>query len=165
MNYNEIKKYDITNSCTGITTSIFFCGCNFHCPDCFNKEIWDFKCGEKFDENAKNLLFSYLNDEHVNGLSILGGEPLMQGEELYELLKEVKNRYPNKIIYLWTGYYLNEIKDNIQKDILSLCDYVIDGRFEKDKKDLNLLLRGSSNQTVWKRCNNEFVISEFNITL
>ena len=166
MNYKEIKKYDITNSCTGIVTSIFFCGCNFHCPDCFNKEIWDFNCGKKFDDEAKLLLFSYLDDEHVKGLSMLGGEPLMQGEKLYELLKEVKEKYSNKIIYLWTGYYLNEIKDETQKNILSMCDYVIDGRFEKDKKDLHLLLRGSSNQTVWKRENNgNFVKSEFNITL
>lgn len=163
MNYKEIKKYDITNSCTGIVTSIFFCGCTFQCPDCFNKEIWDFNAGNKFDEMAKNQLFSYLSNPNVKGLSVLGGEPLMQGEELRDLLKEVKEKYPNKMIYLWTGFYLSEIKDDVRLGILSYCDFVIDGRFEKDKKDLNLNLRGSSNQTVWeKNVEGKFVKSYLN---
>ena len=77
MNYSQIRKYDVANG-LGIRTSIFFCGCTHKCAGCFNHELWDFKSGQLFDDNAKKLLFEYLSDEHVKGLSVLGGEPLQQ---------------------------------------------------------------------------------------
>ena len=133
MNYSLIKKYDIANA-KGINTSIFFCGCTHHCQGCFNASIWDFKCGKLFDNDAKQLLIRYLSDDEVKGLSILGGEPLQQGKELYDLIQEIETLFPDKKIWLWTGYYLNEL-NNEQMEIVKLCDYVIDGRFEKDKTD------------------------------
>lgn len=97
MNYSVIKKYDTSNG-LGIRTSIFFTGCNFHCQGCFNKELWDFKSGKPFDEEAKTLLFEYLGDKHVKGLSVLGGEPLQQNfTELKDLLLSVKEKYPERI--------------------------------------------------------------------
>lgn len=155
MNYKTIKKYDIANA-IGIHTSIFFTGCKFHCHNCFNKEIWDFNSGEYFDKQAKDKLYEYISDEHVKGLSILGGEPLQQGEELLNLLKEIKIKFPNKRIWLWTGYYLNELND-LQKEIISYCDRVIDGRFDNNLKNYNLKLRGSSNQSIYDNINGEFV--------
>ena len=117
---------------------------------------WDFNSGEYFDKQAKDKLYEYISDEHVKGLSILGGEPLQQGEELLNLLKEIKIKFPNKRIWLWTGYYLNELND-LQKEIISYCDRVIDGRFDNNLKNYNLKLRGSSNQSIYDNINGEFV--------
>ncbi len=161
MNYFKIKKYDIANG-KGIRTSIFVSGCTFHCEDCFNYEAWSFSSGHKFDEDAKKELFDLLGDEQCKGLSVLGGEPLMQGQELLDLLKEVRLTFPDKNIWLWTGYYMNELND-LQKEIVSYCDYVIDGRFEKSQAYKKYLFKGSGNQTIWQRQENgEFVVSEYN---
>ena len=152
MNYSQIRKYDVSNG-KKIRSSIFFCGCPHHCPHCFNKSLWDFNSGQLFDDEAKHLLFEYLSDEHVGGLSVLGGEPLVQGEELVLLLQEVRERFPNKDIWLWTGYYIDgrEELTDIQKQILDLCDVIVDGRFINELKDITLKFRGSSNQTIYER--------------
>lgn len=148
MRYQTINKYDCANG-SGIRTSIFFTGCTHKCKGCFNYEIWSFKSGKEFNSEAKELLFSYLSDEHSKGLSVLGGEPLQQDlTELKKLLSEVKESFPTKDIWLWTGYYLSEL-NNAQREVISLCDYVVDGRFYEDKKNLKLMFRGSSNQTIW----------------
>lgn len=165
MNYSKIEKFDVSNG-NGIRVSVFFCGCSHHCPNCFNSELWNFNSGKPFDEEAKKELFGYLSNEHIKGLSVLGGEPLQQGQELVELLNEVRRTFPQKDIWLWTGYYIDgrDELDEVQKEILSLCDYVVDGRFEEDKKDVTLRFRGSSNQTIWEMNEEtgEFVRSEFN---
>ena len=164
MNYSQINKIDVANG-LGCRSSVFFTHCKFHCPNCFNKEIWDKNSGKPFNDEAKKELFEYLSKSYIKGLSVLGGEPLIQGQELVELLKEVKETFKDKDIWLWTGYYIDgcEELDNIQKEILSLCDYVVDGRFEEDKKDLTLKFRGSSNQTIWEK-NDEgiFIKSKLN---
>lgn len=160
MNYNTIKKYDISNG-KSIRTSIYFSGCKFACKGCFNYELWDFKSGKPFDDKAKKYLFELLSDEHCKGLSVLGGEPLQQGSELTDLLKEVKETFPEKDIWLWTGYYLSEL-DEQQMKTISYCNYVVDGRFEEDKSEEKLLFRGSSNQTIWENKNGKFVRSVMN---
>lgn len=160
MNYYKIKKYDIANG-KGLRTTIYFTGCKFYCKNCFNSELWNFKSGRPFNNEVKEYLFELLNDEHCDGLSVLGGEPLEQGEELKELLKEVKTKFPSKNIWLWTGFYLNELND-LQKEIISYCDYVIDGRFETSLSNKKNLFRGSSNQTIWENKNGNFVKSEMN---
>lgn len=156
MNYSKIKRYDISNGC-GIRCSIFFTGCNFHCPGCFNPELWDKNAGSPFDDMVKLELFSYLSDEHCDGLSVLGGEPLIQGMALVELLEEVKEKFPDKTIWLWTGYQINGKLDETQKMIVNLCDYVVDGQFKEEFAGKKLRFRGSSNQTIWKNVNGEFV--------
>jgi anaerobic ribonucleoside-triphosphate reductase activating protein len=156
MNYSKIKKYDISNG-VGIRTSIFFTGCNFHCPDCFNPELWDKNSGKVFDDEVKNKLFAYLSDEHCDGLSVLGGEPLIQGMALVELLEEVREKFPNKTIWLWTGYKLDSELDETQKMILSQCDYVVDGLFKRELSGKKLRFRGSSNQIIWRNENGNFV--------
>lgn len=160
MNYFKIKRYDISNG-KNIRCSIFFSGCTHHCEGCFNSDLWDFKSGKPFDEAAKQELFMYLSDEHTKGLSVLGGEPLQQGQELTNLLKEVKEKFPDKNIWLWTGYYLDEL-DETQKETVALCDYVVDGRFIKSESGTNLLFRGSKNQTIWQNDNGKFVKSDLN---
>ena len=151
---------DIANG-LGIRTVIYFCGCNFHCHNCQNKELWSFHSGKIFLDDAKRELFEALSNEHIKGLSILGGEPLQQGEGLLSLLKEVRNKFPDKDIWLWTGYYLSELNDE-QKEIINLCDYIVDGRYEENKRDLTLNFRGSSNQTIWENKNGKFVKSSLN---
>lgn len=160
MNYAKIQKMDIANG-LGIRTVIYFTGCKFHCHNCQNKELWDFRKGKIFGEDAKKQLFEALSNVHVKGLSILGGEPLQQGNELFELLKEVREKFKNKDIWLWTGYYINELNDE-QKKIISLCNYVVDGRYEESLRDLSLYFRGSSNQTIWENKNGKFVKSSLN---
>lgn len=154
MNYHTIKKYDIANG-LGCRTSIFFTGCNFACEGCFNKELWNKNNGKKFTKETLFYLIDLLGDPHCAGLSVLGGEPLIQGEELKDLLVKVKLIYPEKDIWLWTGYYLDELNEE-QKEIIKYCDYVIDGRFDKTKADKKLRFRGSSNQTVWHNDNGIF---------
>ena len=157
MNYSKIKRYDISNGC-GIRTSVFFTGCNFHCPGCFNPELWDKNSGKEFNEEAKNVLFEYLSDEHCDGVSILGGEPLIQGEELLILLKEIRQKFPHKDIWLWTGYEISKLdKESIQWKIICECDYVTDGLFKEEFAGKKLRFRGSSNQIIWKNENNIFV--------
>lgn len=149
MNYAKIQKMDIANG-LGIRTVIYFCGCRFHCHNCQNKDIWDFNSGKTFDENAKNAVFSAVSNVHVKGLSILGGEPLQQGHELLLFIREFKDKFPNKDIWLWTGYRLSDLNEE-QKEIVSLCDYVVDGQYEEEHRDLMLNFRGSSNQVIWER--------------
>lgn len=163
MNYSQIRKYDVSNGC-GVRVSVWFSGCSHHCNLCFNHELWDFNSGKEFTEEAKNELFTYLSDEHIRGLSILGGEPLQQGEELLDLLVEVREKFPTKDIWLWTGYYIDgrETLVDEQKKILSLCDYVVDGRFDIKQKKLGLKFRGSANQTIYHNENGKFVRSELN---
>lgn len=160
MHYSKIKKYDIANG-KGIRTSLFCSGCHFHCEGCFNEVAWNFHAGEPFDEKAKAHLFALLADPHCDGLSLLGGEPLMQGEDMLRLVREVRETFPEKTIWLWTGYYLSEL-DNLQRAIIALCDYVVDGRFELARSKRKYLFRGSGNQTIWENRNGEFVRSPLN---
>ena len=159
MNYKTIKKYDISNGC-GVRTSIFFTGCNFHCPGCFNPELWDKNAGKLFDEDAKTELFTLLSDRFCDGLSALGREPLLQGEELVSLLTEVREKFPTKDIWLWTGNRLSSLKENsVEQKIVSLCDYVVDGIFIEDLSKVKLRFRGSSNQHIWRNNNGSFEIA------
>lgn len=160
MNYYKIKKYDIANG-KGLRTTIYFSGCKFHCKECFNSELWDFKSGKPFNDETKAYLFELLSDPHCKGLSVLGGEPMEQGEELLELLKEIKELFPKKDIWLWSGYYKNEL-NSLQQEILSQCDYFIDGRFISEQSNKKLRYRGSENQTVWEKTKNEWIESEYN---
>jgi anaerobic ribonucleoside-triphosphate reductase activating protein len=161
MNYAKIQKMDIANG-LGIRTVIYFCGCKFHCHNCQNKEIWSFNSGKPFDKNAKDIVFEAVSNQHVKGLSILGGEPLQQGEDLFIFLKEFKDKFPDKDVWLWTGYKLSEL-DEEQMKIISLCDYIVDGQYEENNRDLMLNFRGSSNQIIWERQKDgTFIKSELN---
>lgn len=151
MRYHNIKKYDTANG-PGIRTTIWFTGCIFNCPGCFNSEIRDFNSGEEFTEEAKATLYKYLNDPHVKGLSVLGGEPLAQKEELLELLKEVKEKAPGKDIWMWTGYELDKLIDKkleLPLEMLTYVDYLVDGPFIEAESHTHHRFRGSANQKIW----------------
>lgn len=99
--------------------------------------------------------------EGVKRVSILGGEPLLQATELSELLKEIKETWPEKEIWLWTGFYISELTEE-QMKVINLCDYIVDGRYIDELKDRKLRFRGSSNQTIWHNINGELVKSKYN---
>ncbi len=158
MNYGTIKKLDIANG-PGLRVSLFVSGCTHRCKDCFNKETWNFDYGEPFTDVTIANIIGYLENEHVAGLSLLGGEPMEQSNQqgLLPLLRKVKSTYPNKTIWCYTGYDFE--KDILAKmvleweetrEFLSYLDVLVDGEFEVEKKDLTLHFKGSSNQRIIK---------------
>lgn len=146
MRYNRIRKMDISNG-PGIRVSIFMQGCSFHCKDCFNSETWDFKAGKEFNDEVINKVLDLASLPHIVGLSILGGEPMHPNnrEGTIKLAKAFKKRYPNKDIWVWSGYLFDELKDI---EGLSYIDTLVDGRFVLEKANPTLKFRGSSNQRI-----------------
>lgn len=145
---------DIVNG-LGIRVSIFFSGCSFHCKNCFNSELWDFNYGIPFTEETISKIIELLKPDYIKGLSILGGEPFHNYDAVIKLIKKVKEIYPNKDIWIWTGYKFDDIPEEC-KDILDLADVIVDGRYEEDKRDLSIAFRGSTNQRIWRKSINEF---------
>lgn len=134
----------------GFHVSIWLSGCRRHCKGCFNEEAWSFTSGKPLDENALNKLKKELSDDNEAALSILGGEPLeKENLNAVKILSSIAKSL-NKKVWLWTGFYLSELSDE-QYDALENVDYVIDGPFIEEKKSLNLLWRGSSNQHLFEK--------------
>ena len=149
MKFIKIKDNDIANG-VGITMSLWTQGCPHHCKGCFNVETWDFNKGKEFTKSDLKYIFDNINKNNIDrDLSILGGEPLCPQniEGVINLCKEFKKIYPNKKIYIWTGYTLEEFNDT-QKSILKYIDVIVDGKFIEEKRNLSLKLRGSENQRV-----------------
>ena len=147
MKYAQIRKFDVTNG-PKVRTTLFVSGCNFHCPNCFNKDTtWDFNSGKEFTKKVEDKLIDYAKDIHVNHVSLLGGEIFHQDLDIIlHLVKRIKEEV-NKPIYVWTGFTWEELlKDDRKIEILKYIDVLTDGRFEQDKKDMSLLYKGSSNQ-------------------
>ena len=146
MRYNKIRKMDISNG-PGVRVSIFFQGCHFHCKGCFNTETWDFNGGKEFNSEVINRVINLCNNDVITGLSILGGEPLnpknIDGVTL--LAKTFKEKYPNKTIWLWSGYFFDSKKD---EEIMKYLDVMIDGQFKIELSSPLLKYKGSSNQRV-----------------
>ena len=158
MRFSKIKDNDIVNG-IGITMSVWTQGCPHRCKGCFNKETWTFNEGNEFTNDDLNYIISNIDSFNVKrNLSILGGEPLCPEnvEGVINLCREFKKVYPDKLIYLWTGYTIEEF-NKLQKQVLEYVDFIIDGKFEEAKKNLNLHLRGSSNQRILDVKNNKFI--------
>lgn len=155
MNYATIKNCDIANG-LGVRVSLFVSGCRHHCKNCFNEVAWDFQYGQKFTEETEDYLLSLLEPEYINGLSILGGEPMEPENQdaLLAFVKKVKEQYPQKDIWCYTGFTLEELIGDSRahtemiKDLLSYIDVLVDGKFVEAKKDITLKFRGSANQRV-----------------
>lgn len=148
MNYSMIRKFDVANG-PGFRVSIFVSGCRRHCKGCFNPQAWDFNYGQEYTPNTWGELKRALADPNISGLSILGGDPF-EPENLLAvnfICKNVKELYPDKTIWVWTGY--DFIEDGlIDMDAMKYIDVLVDGRFEESLKDLRLKWRGSTNQRV-----------------
>jgi anaerobic ribonucleoside-triphosphate reductase activating protein len=146
MRYNLIRKMDISNG-EGIRVSIFVQGCSFHCPNCFNPETHDFDGGKEFNGETIDKILELCDRHFIVGLSILGGEPLhyKNRDDVTKLAKAFKERYPNKNIWLWTGYEYETVN---RLEIMNYVDVVIDGMYVDKLHDFNLKWKGSSNQRV-----------------
>ncbi len=147
MRYNKIRKMDISNG-PGVRVSIFFQGCSFHCKGCFNSETWDFLGGQEFGEEQIDEILKIAEDDYIEGLSILGGEPMHPKniEATTLLAKRFKEKYPNKTIWVWSGFLFDEyIKD---LEVSQYLDVVVDGQFQEELRNPNLKWKGSSNQRV-----------------
>ena len=146
MRYNKIRKMDISNG-PGVRVSIFMQGCHFHCKDCFNAETWDFEGGKEFTNETIDKVIELANKDYIVGLSILGGEPMHPKniDGTLKLAKKFKETYPNKNIWVWTGFLYEGLKD---KEILNYIDVLVDGQFKTELFDPRLKYKGSSNQRV-----------------
>ncbi len=155
MNYATVKFNDIANG-EGIRTSLFVSGCKHYCKGCFNSEAWDFNYGKPFDEDIKEKILKSLDSEWCDGLSLLGGEPFEVENQkgLLPFLKEVKKRQPNKKIWCYTGFTIEELlgesraKSEYTLEMLKLIDILVDGKFIEEKKNIMLVFRGSENQRI-----------------
>ncbi len=147
MRYNKIRKMDISNG-PGVRVSIFFQGCQFHCIDCFNRDTWDFFGGKEFNDEVINHILDLSNNDTISGLSILGGEPLNPKniDGVTKLAKIFKEKYPDKTIWLWSGYLFDEYIHD--KEIVNYLDVIVDGQFKIDLFSPLLHYKGSSNQRV-----------------
>lgn len=148
MKYAQIRHYDTSNG-TGIRTTVFVSGCTHNCYNCFNKEYQDFDFGFEFTQKEIDKIIEYLKEDVINGLTVLGGEPLQQNvDDMCNFLDQIR-RVSNKSIWIYSGYTYEEIIQDSQKvKILSYCDILVDGRFMERLKNLRLKFRGSSNQRI-----------------
>lgn len=156
MHYGNIKKIDVADG-EGVRVSLFVSGCRNACPGCFNPETWNFKFGKEFTSETENEIIEALKPGHIQGFSLLGGEPFEEENQkvLAPFLEKLKTIYPKKDIWCWTGYILEK---DLQKDqrkhteftdrMLSCIDVLVDGPFIQEKKNLMLKFRGSENQRI-----------------
>lgn len=147
MRYNKIRKMDISNG-PGIRVSIFMQGCTFNCKNCFNKETHDFNGGKEFTDEVIDKVIKLANPDYIVGLSILGGEPLHPKniEGTTKLAKKFKSVYPDKNIWVWSGFLFDKNLKNFE--ILNYIDVLVDGVYKDELHDFTLKYRGSSNQRV-----------------
>ena len=154
MNYADIKQYDVANG-PGIRISLFVSGCTHYCKGCFNREAWDFNYGKPFTEDTINLIIEYMKPPYISGLTLLGGDPMEPSniKALLPLLRRIKEVYPNKNIWCFTGYeFEKDILDRMVKDVegteefISYIDVLVDGEYVEALHSVNLRFKGSSNQ-------------------
>lgn len=153
MNYLKIDDCDLNNG-VGTRVTLWVSGCDFRCIGCHNSDYWDYECGKEFNIYTIEYLKKLLNNKYITGLSILGGEPLAPKNRNYiiKLCDTIKKEFPNKDIWLWTGYKI----ENLDKDILKDIDVIIDGQFEINNPT-NKKWRGSDNQRMWEKDNGIFI--------
>lgn len=151
MRYAGIIKNDIAAG-EGVNLTFFVQGCPFHCKGCHNPQTWAFDGGKEFNNNTLNEIIEGLKTNGIQrNLSIMGGEPLCEENQFltYLIINEVRKHYPQIKIYIWTGYTLETLPKNSRiKQILELTDYLIDGPYIDELRDITLKMRGSSNQRI-----------------
>lgn len=160
MNYHKIEKTSIANG-PGVRVTLWVSGCTCRCHNCQNPQTWDFNSGKKFDKEAKEELFEALSKSWIRGITLSGGHPLEDAnvECVYSLICEIKDKFPNKDIWLYTGLTIESIFPIVRLDqisngdiyrqlVVENCDVIVDGPYIEDQKDLTLKWRGSKNQRV-----------------
>lgn len=156
MYYSQIKKWDIADG-AGVRVTLFVSGCTNRCPGCFQPETWDFHYGQPFTQETQEELLEALKPEFIQGLTLLGGEPMEPENQkvLAEFLRRVRAAFPKKDIWCYTGFtYEEDLRPGgrrhcqVTDELLGMVDILVDGRFVQEKKNLMLSFRGSENQRV-----------------
>lgn len=156
MYYGEIKNCDIANG-SGVRVTLFVSGCTNRCEGCFQPQTWDFNYGKPFTPETENEILSMLAPSYINGLTLLGGEPFEPENQrvLLPFIRRVKEKYPDKNIWVFSGFTYDELKHDgtycrceCTDEMLALADVLVDGRFVIGLKDISLRFRGSSNQRI-----------------
>lgn len=166
MNYLKIEHEDVCNG-TGLRVVLWLSGCSHHCYNCQNPQTWNPDSGIPFDESAKQEIFNELSKDYISGITFSGGDPLHENNlsEVLSLVKEIREKFPDKTIWLYTGYSIEDIVnfntkpysvvqqyfdiDNfIRNGILIYVDILVDGEYIDEQRDLSLKFRGSKNQRV-----------------
>lgn len=152
MKYASIKTTDVTNG-TGVRITIFVSGCHLHCKGCFNQQAQDFSYGNEFTQDVLDEILKQANNNYIAGISLLGGEPFSVEniKTVYNICHQFKLLYPNKTIFCWSGYTIDELiarNNKATNETLKLLDVLVDGRFVLEQRDLRLKWRGSRNQRV-----------------
>lgn len=146
MRYLNITDCDIANG-RGVRVTLYVSGCSHRCPQCHNPESWNCNNGKIFTQDTLKLIFSLLDRPYIDGITLSGGDPLFSGnrEDILKICKEIKKNFPDKNIWMYTGYEYEEIQD---LPVLKYVDVLVDGRFKFMLKDTTLAFRGSSNQRI-----------------
>ena len=157
MNFGQIYYADVANG-PGCRTSFFVSGCRHHCKGCFNAETWNFDYGHLYTDEVENELVESIKESYIDGISILGGEPMEPENQPYirKLVQRVRKEVPESKTWVYSGYTWEELTDENNKschtadtmDILRNIDVLVDGEFHEDEKDITLLFRGSANQRL-----------------
>lgn len=156
MYFGEIKNCDIANG-EGVRVTLFVSGCTNRCKNCFQPQTWDFEYGQPFTAKTEDELLELLKPDYINGLTVLGGEPFEPSNQraLLPFLQRVREIYPNKNIWCYSGFTYEEMKQDgshprceATDELLSLLDVLVDGRFVEELKDISLRFRGSANQRL-----------------
>lgn len=162
MRYAQIRSMDISNG-EGVGVSLFVQGCPFHCKNCFNSETWNFDGGKEWTEETEDKFMKLIDRPYIKRISFLGGEPLAEQnlDDVLSLIKEIRISFPEKTIWLYTGYSYSEIfrgqssclsqeglNNFKRREIIKQCDVLVDGEYIDEQKDLSLKFRGSKNQRV-----------------
>lgn len=161
MRYSSMRNLDISNG-EGVGVSLFVQGCPFHCKNCFNSDTWDFNGGKEWTEKTKNKFMELIDRPYIKRVSFLGGECLADQnlDEVLELVKQIRISYPEKSIWLYTGYKIEDIfypyiinqpmtcEQRKRIDVIRYVDVLVDGEYIDEQKDLSLKFRGSKNQRV-----------------
>lgn len=151
MNYHNITKCDMLNG-DGLRVVLWVAGCSHHCKGCQNPQTWDCNSGIPFTDAEREEIMTELNNDWCSGLTFSGGDPLFEGnlDTIWSLIADLRQRYPNKTFWLYTGFTWEEIMatEGLRKAIVSLCDVIVDGRYVEEQRDTSLHWKGSANQRV-----------------
>lgn len=156
MYYATVKPVDIANG-PGVRVSLFVSGCTHHCKGCFNEEAWDFRFGQPFTEETQEEILRLLDHGYIEGLTLLGGEPMEPQNQkgVLSLVRKVRKRLPGKTVWCFTGYDFE--KDllarmmpgsEVCRELVGSLDVLVDGKFVEDLRNLSLTFRGSENQRI-----------------
>lgn len=150
MNYEKIDKCSVSNG-LGVRTVLWVSGCGIHCRNCHNQQTWDFDSGIPFTDDTMQEILYDLSKPYIKGCTLSGGHPLdpHNASEVLKIVKRVKMVFPNKDIWIYSGYeWENIIKDETLREIMKYTDVLVDGPYIDDLRDISLPFRGSSNQRI-----------------